>query len=217
MPIKQRAVNDEQKEMRRQMILDKAWELFALHAYDTINIIDIAKEAGIAKGTVYLYFNTKEHLFLALLEQKFETWFTEINAQLQAESAEWQVDDVVQLFTTSLVERPILTRLFAIAHVILEHNIDHTTAHHYKKVLLQNVMHTAELLEARLPFLQMGDGVALLLRAYTLVIGVEHVAKPAPIVAEVLDGDPALAIFKTDFASEFSLLFKALITSFRRQ
>jgi TetR/AcrR family transcriptional regulator len=214
--FKQRAINDVQKEQRRQIILNKAWELFQTSAYDAININEIARNAGIAKGTVYLYFATKEQLFLEILEIKFAEWFAEVNTALEAATDPIEASVLTQLFSRALLERPFLTRLFAIAHVILEHNIDHDSARRYKTMLLEQVMYTGNLIEQRLGFLQAGEGVQLLLRAYALVIGVENIARVAPIVQEVIDSDPALSIFKADFAQEFTVLLNALIQSYRR-
>ena len=61
-----RAIREDQKLVRRQQILDTAWGLFQENDYEHVNIIDVAKGAGLAKGTVYLYFKTKEELFLSL-------------------------------------------------------------------------------------------------------------------------------------------------------
>ena len=51
---------------KRTVILDAALLLFGRYGYRRTSIDDIAREAGIAKGTVYLYFETKEAIFRAL-------------------------------------------------------------------------------------------------------------------------------------------------------
>jgi AcrR family transcriptional regulator len=61
---------------RQEKILAAAFEVFAAHGYDAARIDDVARLAGIAKGTVYLYFQDKERLFRAvvrsLVERKFD-------------------------------------------------------------------------------------------------------------------------------------------------
>lgn len=47
---------------RREMILEKAMEVFAKNGSQGSTIADIAKAAGIAQGTVYVYFDSKEDL-----------------------------------------------------------------------------------------------------------------------------------------------------------
>jgi AcrR family transcriptional regulator len=50
-------------------ILTAAFSLFGHYGYRRTSIDDIAQEAGIAKGTVYLYFKSKEEIFRALSQQ----------------------------------------------------------------------------------------------------------------------------------------------------
>src|ERR1700742_3369975 len=54
-------------EVRRAAILDAALEEFTARGYDAARLDDVAKRAGIAKGTIYLYFADKETLFQELI------------------------------------------------------------------------------------------------------------------------------------------------------
>jgi len=58
------------KEQRHQQILDAAFEEFAARGYESTRLEDVAKRAGIAKGTIYLYFKNKELLFRAVLRDQ---------------------------------------------------------------------------------------------------------------------------------------------------
>lgn len=55
------------KKLRHQQILDAAFEEFSAKGYEAARLDDVAKRAGIAKGTIYLYFKNKELLFRAVL------------------------------------------------------------------------------------------------------------------------------------------------------
>ena len=57
---------------RRQDILDAAVAVFARKGIGGATVADIAQAAGVAKGTFYLYFQTKEHLLAALRESLVE-------------------------------------------------------------------------------------------------------------------------------------------------
>ena len=54
-------------EQRRRAILDAARKVFAQQGYASTVVEDIAKQADIAKGTLYLYFASKEQIYLAAL------------------------------------------------------------------------------------------------------------------------------------------------------
>ena len=56
-----------QKPQRLQQILAAAFEVFAAHGYEAARIDDVAERAGIAKGTIYLYFKGKDQLFRAVV------------------------------------------------------------------------------------------------------------------------------------------------------
>lgn len=57
---------------RQQELLAAALERFAVDGFDGASVQDIARRAGVAAGTVYLYFPSKEHLLLALHAQFHE-------------------------------------------------------------------------------------------------------------------------------------------------
>ena len=62
----------EPAESRRRHILDAARALLVRRNYDAIVLDDVAKQAKIAKGTLYLYFRSKDHLIAAVLEDIME-------------------------------------------------------------------------------------------------------------------------------------------------
>jgi len=60
----------DKKERKRELILDTAFELILEKGYSNTKIIDIANKAGIGKGTVYEYFESKEALVLELVNTR---------------------------------------------------------------------------------------------------------------------------------------------------
>jgi AcrR family transcriptional regulator len=64
---RRRAVSDEDKSQRRDEIMAAAKEVFARKGFHATTIADIAKQAGLAYGSVYWYFDSKEELFHALM------------------------------------------------------------------------------------------------------------------------------------------------------
>ncbi|OPX58324.1 MAG: transcriptional regulator BetI [Methanobacterium sp. PtaB.Bin024] len=57
---------EKEKEQRRENIIDAAEKLFSDTNYDNVSMDEIAKEMGLGKGTLYLYFTSKESLFYAV-------------------------------------------------------------------------------------------------------------------------------------------------------
>ena len=52
---------------KRRQILEGARRLFLSKGFDAASMGDIAREAGVSKGTLYVYFDNKEVLFTALV------------------------------------------------------------------------------------------------------------------------------------------------------
>ena len=65
---RRRAVSDEDKSLRRDEILAAAKEVFARKGFHATTIAEIAKQAGLAYGSIYWYFDSKDELFHALME-----------------------------------------------------------------------------------------------------------------------------------------------------
>jgi len=59
-------------EARRQAILKAALSVFAAHGFEAARLDDVAARAGVAKGTLYLYFRDKQALFEALIRDTIE-------------------------------------------------------------------------------------------------------------------------------------------------
>ncbi len=71
-PAKAQLQRERRKTARRDAILAAARKVFAQKGYDGATIADIARAAGVAAGTVYLYYASKIDLFAALNARLFE-------------------------------------------------------------------------------------------------------------------------------------------------
>src|SRR5918911_3653660 len=74
-------------EERRRDILEAALQAFATKGFNDTTVDAVAQAAGVAKGTVYLYFDSKEHLLLAL-KKEFMRGLTDAIAEITAEAIE---------------------------------------------------------------------------------------------------------------------------------
>jgi TetR/AcrR family transcriptional regulator, fatty acid metabolism regulator protein len=65
-----RSLRERQREERAVLILEAAQQVFAEKGYHDASIDEIAARTGVAKGTVYLHYASKQDLLVALLEQE---------------------------------------------------------------------------------------------------------------------------------------------------
>ena len=54
---------------KREQIIDGAWRVFKAKGFDAASMNDITREAGVSKGTIYVYFENKDELFAALIDR----------------------------------------------------------------------------------------------------------------------------------------------------
>lgn len=82
---------------RRDAILHAALEEFAVSGYAAARLDDVAKRAGIAKGTIYLYFADKETLFRELVQM-------ELSPVVGALTMAAKTDMPVRMFVEQMIE-----------------------------------------------------------------------------------------------------------------
>jgi TetR/AcrR family fatty acid metabolism transcriptional regulator len=68
-----------------QQIVDAAIRVFARNGYYNSRVSDIAREAGIASGTIYLYFKTKDEILVTLFRQKMAEWVASVRKEIAGE------------------------------------------------------------------------------------------------------------------------------------
>jgi len=78
-----RTKEDVLQEFRKSELLSAARTVFSRDGFHDATIDDIAREAGVAKGTVYLYFKSKQEIYLAALRDGVEL----LNEEMRAEAA----------------------------------------------------------------------------------------------------------------------------------
>lgn len=95
-----------------QQIIDAAIRVFARNGYYHSRVSDIAREAGIASGTIYLYFKTKDEILVTLFREKMAAWVAHVRAQIAGEpDAVARLRRLVALHFSVLEENPDLAEV----------------------------------------------------------------------------------------------------------
>src|SRR5438067_8938800 len=68
-----------------QQIIDAAVRVFARNGFYNSRVSDIAREAGIASGTIYLYFKTKDEILVTLFREKMAEFVSSVRREVAAE------------------------------------------------------------------------------------------------------------------------------------
>jgi TetR/AcrR family fatty acid metabolism transcriptional regulator len=88
---------------KREAILRAAIKVFAQKGYFNSKVADIAKEAGIADGTVYLYFKSKEEILHSVFDRAMEEFIAEGKREIaEIEEADKRLQRIAQLHLEKL-------------------------------------------------------------------------------------------------------------------
>lgn len=196
----QRAIAAEDKLARRATILAAARRLFCGDSRQLPSVARIAEAAGLAKGTVYLYFLSKEEIFLALLGDEFDALLTTLSQHFGATWRSAGADGFIALYLAYLEAHPELLRLDAMAYSVLENNLSEQQLRPFKLALMQQLLAAGAVLEQELG-LEQGRGATLLLRTYALTRGLWQSLDHPPVLRALL-ADPVFAPLRPSFSAE---------------
>jgi AcrR family transcriptional regulator len=175
-PPRSRAIREDEKRERSNGILDAAERLLKI-APDRVSIMaDVAAAAGVAKGTVYLYFPSKETLMLALHDRHCEGFFETLLARLRAPSPLTLADMnaiVRDCITAHPAYLPCASVCFGYDRTM---PVAPMQAHMLRIVSWLDA--TASGLHQHLPNISHAEAIVLLRRGYALILGLWQLLKP---------------------------------------
>ncbi len=96
-----------------QQIVEAAIRVFARNGYYNSRVSDIAREAGIASGTIYLYFKTKEEILVTLFRDKMAAFVAQLRREIAGEP-----DPVAKIRRLVGVHFSVLEQSPALAEVV---------------------------------------------------------------------------------------------------
>lgn len=196
-PIRTRANDDADKAARRDVILEAARVLYLQDSRQLPSVARIAEMAGLAKGTVYTYFTTKEEIFAALLAESLDAVLGLLAKGLSR--ADPSLDALIDTYVTFIETHPEVSRLDAMAYQ-LERNLSPEALHTHKLRATMGLVAGGGLLEAALG-LPAGRGVKILSRIYALTRGLWQWLDYPPEMQAVLN-EPVFAPIRPDFRTE---------------
>jgi len=197
----QRARHDHQKELRRSQILKEAQRQISRRDYRAVNIARIAASLGVSKGTIFVYFPTKETLFLTIAQSQLEAWFCMAGENMGSISTK---SEMVEHLLSSIRKMPLLAKLISLLHGVLEHNVDIAHIRAFKFFLRDQVIDLGALIDERLKW-HPGAGARGILHLHTVLIGTYEMAHPSPAVAGSLKSND-LALFRIDMNTQLERL-----------
>ena len=104
---------------RREEIINACEKLYKTMSFKDITLKEISVETSFSRPSIYNYFQTKEEIFLALMQREYELWAEEVNA-LAEENETMTAEDLAAALAHSLEKREQLLKLLAMNHYDME-------------------------------------------------------------------------------------------------
>lgn len=211
-----RARKPEEKTERRAVILAAAQELSRKTSFADFKMSKLAERAGLGKGTLYLYFEAKEHIFLELLEASLYPWM-ETLAKSAGALTDGSGKKLARMFRKAFEDEPVVDRLLPMLEGVIEHGIDKKAVLAFKQRFLEHAAPLAAAIEQALPEAPRGCGMGVLTQIRAFHTGLRQMADPAPAVAEVLKDHPELRPLHADFGPALESALARLFRGLKRE
>ena len=106
---------------RKEEIIAACAELNETKSFREITIKEIGAATSFTRTSIYNYFETKEEIFLALLQKEYELWVAAMD-EVMAEKTAMSRDDLAETLARTLTDRPRLLRLLSMNLYEMEAN-----------------------------------------------------------------------------------------------
>lgn len=104
---------------RREEIIDACEKLYQTKGFKDITIKDIGSLTSFTRTSIYNYFQTREEIFLALLQREYKLWIDDLNRMMREVPAMTR-EEFARRFSRSLGGRPLLLKLLSMNHYDME-------------------------------------------------------------------------------------------------
>jgi AcrR family transcriptional regulator len=203
-----RAVAPADKSERRVAILRAAEALLHADPGGDFAVEELARRAGLAKGTVYLYFRTREEVLLQVHLERLQGLFDLLESAL----AGTEVDAAYRAVRATLRylrAHPEFLPLAINCRSMLESNASAGAALEYKLAIGKRLAAIGARIGGLFPQLRPGEGMALLMSSYALMLGLWQLTDPPACLREAMQR-PELGMFQVDFEKQLAGALLAL-------
>ena len=208
-----RARSDDQKRARARAILSAAEALYLENPGQLPTAAQIARRAGVAKGTLYLYYATKEEVYLALLQWRLGAWAESIVTAMRARKGTLTRAALTKAYIDYPVRHPITLKLAALSSVVLEANVGEAAAVRFKLAQLERLKRLGLAASMRADNIEPERATQLFLHAYAYLVGIWQLSDPPAVCRKAFQSTPELAPLDLDFQAEAALGLDAIWSS----
>ena len=201
LPPFQRARQPKQIEQRREAILHAALVLFQKKGLENVTLADIANRVGTVKSNLYRYFDSREHIYLRVLQRQGAEWEKRVMPGLDALKGKGTVAKVAEVITEAFILSEEYSTLITVINPVLEKALAPNHVIDFRSAFFERRKRFAQALALALPGAAFQTIFPLTLHIFTHVAGLWPLCHASP-GSEKLLREPGLAHLNLDFETE---------------
>lgn len=156
---------------RREEIIDACAKLYETMSFKEITLKEIGKVTSFNRTAIYNYFNTKEEIFLALMQREYERWSAELDEMVQTHE-QMSRDELAQALAHSLEKHERLLKLLSMNHFDMEENSRYENLVEFKKAYGESIRAVGRCLDKFCPEMNEKDKEEFLYVYFPFMYGI---------------------------------------------
>ena len=195
---------------RREEILDACAKLYENMSFKDITLKEIGKITSFNRTAIYNYFNSKEEIFLALMQREYECWSAEVDGLVQ-DHEQMTRDEIAQALSHLLEKHERLLKLLSMNHFDLEENSRYENLVEFKKAYGESIRAVARCLDKFCPEMSEQDKEEVLYVYFPFLFGIYPYALVTEKQGKAMENAGVGFVSHSIYALSYTCLKKLLV------
>ena len=156
---------------RKEEIIDACASLYEAMGFKDITIRDIGEKTSFTRTSIYNYFQTKEEIFLGLLQREYEAWTCDLKAIVRDHET-MSPDQFAEAIAHTLEKRGCMLKLLSMNLYDMEGNSRIENLVDFKRVYVDSMKALTSCLEKYFPYMTETDVQEFLYAVYPFLFGI---------------------------------------------
>ena len=194
---------------RKEEIIAACEKLYQTMSFKEITLQKIADFTSFARPSIYNYFETKEEIFLALLQREYERWTDELETVISG-NERMSRDEVAQTLAHSLERREQLLKLMSMNHFDMETNSRMERLTEFKAAFGNSIKTVDRMLQKFCPDMRTRDRQNFLYAFFPFVYGIYPYAVVSDMQREAMEAADTGFVYYSIYELAYSCAKKLL-------
>lgn len=156
---------------RKEEIINACEELYKTMSFKEITIKEIGEVTSFTRTSIYNYFQTKEEIFLALLQREYELWVVDLNGIMENNTT-LSKDEFADKLARSLEKREQLLKMMSMNHYDMESSSRPERLVEFKVAYGESLRMVGRCLEQYFPDMSVSDKQQFLYTFFPFMFGI---------------------------------------------